>query len=285
MYRYALFHYVKNVMRDDKEPVGLVVWSPRHGEHVLRFPGGAERVREIGGQESNAIVSAVRDQLRGWIADQRLPMYPELSDPSSDEWWAAVADLLHHSVEMGPTHPMQLRDEAQAETERLFRNLVHTEQIRESIDRIDSKITAALRRCGLHEQFEVSPELPGSHGTPVKVRRAYCRGQSAVVVDGANLRVSDPFRQVDELVGKLDRLRANGLKTLAAIGVLNGHDTASYAEALRSYLSDSVHERQGQERSVFDLDTEADEFASAVERYKNAVDRSQGDQQRALIEG
>ncbi len=275
MYRYALIHYVKDVMRDEKEPVGLVVWSPSADRHLLRFPHHCQRVRGIGGRSGNAIVQAVGDEIRRWVGERELPYYPEVKDPSTDEWWEAVSDLLHHSVQMGPTHPMRPRGDVESETEQLFRRLIHTEEAEEPADRIDTRITAALRRRNLHNQFKTNQELRGSHGTPVRVQRAYCKGETAAIVDGANLRVDDPFSQVDELVGRLDRLQANGLRTFAAVGVLNGHDTGTHEEALKRYLAEAMVGRTSIEGSVFDLDTEEEEFVSTVEGYKARVDAAQ----------
>ncbi|MFP4248843.1 MAG: hypothetical protein ACLFU7_04230 [Armatimonadota bacterium] len=281
MYRYALLHYVKDIMRDEKEPVGIAVWSPSTGRHLLRFPQPGQRVSGIGGRSGGAIVEAVRDEMQRWIEDCELPYYPELNDPSTDEWWEAVSDLLHHSVQMGPTHPMRPRGDVESETEQLFRRLIHTEEAEEPVERIDSRITAALRRGNLHKQFLANQELRGSHGTPVRVKRAYCKGETAAIIDGANLRVGDPFSQVDGLVGRLDRLRANGLRTFAAVAVLNGHDTGTHQEALKRYLSEAMVGRTSLEGSVFDLDTEEDQFVSTLEGYKARVD---GAQQPSLMD-
>jgi hypothetical protein len=275
MYRYALLHYVKDIMRDEKEPVGLAVWSPSTGRHLLRFPNPDERVSGIGGRSGNAVVKAVREEIGQWIEEARLPYYPELDDPASDEWWNAVSDLLHHSIQMGPAHPMRPRGDVAVETEQLFRRLIHTEETQEPAERIDSRITAALRRGSLHTQFAINQELRGSHGTPVRVRRAYRKGDTAAIIDGANLRVDDPFSQVDELVGRLDRLQANGLRTFAAVGVLNGHDTGTQEEALKRYLAEAMVGRKSLEGSVFDLDTQEEQFVSTVEGYKAKVDHAE----------
>lgn len=273
MHKYALFHFVKDVRRDEKVPVGVVLWSEADNCVAMRFPRAGERVPDIARRESHDIVSAVEERLLQWQEEGGLPYYPEVDTPCSDAWWRAVADLLHHAVQIGDFHPVSLRYEPEEEVESLFECLVRPQHEAEPVVRIDGKVTEALTRRRLQHVYLARQELPGAYGTPVRVMRAYRQGDHVAIVEGVSLRVADPHHEVDEFVGRVNRLRGNGMDTSMAVGVLMHSGPEEGDAALKEYLAERVCVA-GRD-ALFDLDREQDEFAEyagqIVERVKRAV--------------
>jgi len=272
MYKYALFHFMKDVRRDQKVPVGVVLWSEPEHWIAVRLPRENERVPNIPRHEGHEIVSAVEQRLLQWQEDGRLPYYPELDTASSDLWWRAVADLLHHTVQMGEFHPISLRHEPEQEVESLFASLVRPEPAAEPVVRIDGKITQVLRRRRLEQVYRTRQELPGAYGTRVRVTRAYRRGNRAAVVEGLNLAVAEPREEVDEFAGRVGRLRGNGMDTTMALGVLMGGDRGSEVARLKQYLEEKVCAEKRDR--VFDLEREENELAEYAAQMVQRVERA-----------
>ncbi len=207
-FSYAVFRYVKDAKRDLSVPVGVALWSQDLSWARVRFLQRTERVPGVNKQHDFPYVDLVARKVESWLSSRRAPYLGEGVSPSTDAWWQHVRELLAHKVRV--SEPRSIDCIApERELELLFRDVVREVDERETgRARIDHILVKCLGQelAGNFERGVVS----GFAGRPVKVMRHYTGTKATVVIEGVNLTTEDAPEETDALVGRLQRVRANG---------------------------------------------------------------------------
>lgn len=116
---YAVLRYLVDPVRDVTVPLGIVLWSPEHGQLWLRLPRDGERVDGASTRQARGYARLVRDKILGWRRLGELPYQTEALVPLSDAWWEQVRCLLQWRIRLGPVRSVTCRD-PETEIERLY---------------------------------------------------------------------------------------------------------------------------------------------------------------------
>jgi hypothetical protein len=110
MNKYAIFSYVKDQVRNETVPVGVVAWSPKLAWHQIRFVKAEEQLAGLQSAEYLPFIRLVQDKLEHWEKTGRLPYCEEHLQPHQDAWWVHVRKLLNHEICLSEPKPFDCVD-------------------------------------------------------------------------------------------------------------------------------------------------------------------------------
>jgi hypothetical protein len=261
-YSYAVFKYVKDAQRDWTVPVGVALWSNDTNTAWTRFISKDESLPRISKTEDIPYIDLVVRKLKGWLATGELPYQSNHLSPGTDQWWRHVKDLLVHRVRISEPLSVDCHD-PEAEIEPLFASLVRPEPSEDATERIETLVRRALGES-LTGAFRRG-QVPGFEGKPVNAMRVLNGTSADVIVDAVNLSSSDAPRQADEVVGKLQRARSNGLgpvKKERPVWAIVGYVSSPGGLNGEAYLKNWIE--QAGDAKVFDLIREGEKIQEAA---------------------
>jgi len=259
-FRYAVFHYYTDDPKHHEVPIGVALWSAEEEWVRFRLLADTERIPSVPTADLLPYARAAEEQISEWVKDRRLPYAPSRVQPSRDEWWKAVRDLLQFRVRLSEPRPIDCTI-PDIEFETLYDAVVSPKiQKAEKRQRIDGAISRAVGP-DLAKHFIPRVRVRAFDGAEVEVLRAYSKPGRQVILEGANLAMADAERETDALASKMERITAaNGIVTRFIVGVVCPPGGLNGATHLKKWL-----ERKSGSR-VYDLTREASEFAARAER-------------------
>jgi len=205
-FSYAVFRYMKDTKREIAVPIGVALWSEDAKWVGFRVVSSDQRVSRISRKGDFPFINVFAQKLDSWLVSNHLPYQDQTVTPTSDAWWRHLQKLLIHKTRLSDPHPIDCLD-PEKEIESLFREIVSPEET-EDRARIDHLITQCLG-TKLSKTLRRG-EVKGYAGKPVEVMRCFLGREATVVIEGVNLALEDAAVAADALVGKLQRVRANG---------------------------------------------------------------------------
>jgi len=204
-FSYAVFRYMKDAKREIAVPIGVALWSEDANWVGVRLINSDQKVPRISRKGDFPFIGVFERKLDSWLAGRHLPYQDQPVSPASDAWWKHLQKLLIHKTRISDPRPIDCLD-PEKEIESLFREIVSPEET-EDHARIDHLITQCLG--GLSKTLRRG-EINGYAGKPVEIMRCFLGREATVVVEGVNLALENAASEADALVGKLQRVRANG---------------------------------------------------------------------------
>jgi DUF3037 family protein len=206
-FNYAVFRYIKDAKRDLSVPIGVALWSQDFSWARVRFIQDNERVAGVNKTTDLPYVQLVARKVNSWLSQRKAPYLSGDVTPERDQWWQHIRNILVHKVKISEARSIDCIN-PERELELLFRDVVRglsdQEEHRGRIDHIVLKCLGTLA-----SQFEAG-EVHGFAGKPVKVMRHYLGTNATVIIEGVNLSSENAPDETDALVGRLERVRANG---------------------------------------------------------------------------
>jgi len=206
-FSYAVFRFVKDARGDVSVPVGVALWSEEAKWVNVRLVKPTEKLRRLSRTTDYPFINIFEKKLNDWIKSDHLPYAEKSLIPTSDSWWRHLQKLLIHKIRISEPRPIDCIS-PDTEIEPLFREIVGNAQLSDETARIDHLISKCLG-TELTRTLKRG-EISGYAGKPVHVMRFFSGSQATVVLEGVNLSLENAAVEADALVGKLQRVRANG---------------------------------------------------------------------------
>src|SRR5262249_6844057 len=102
--------FVKDRMKNETVPIGVVAWSPDLYWHKIRFIKPEERLAGLQPEEFVPFLTILQDKLEHWTKTEELPYSEKKLRPFEDEWWIHVRKLLNHEIRLSEPKSFEAQD-------------------------------------------------------------------------------------------------------------------------------------------------------------------------------
>jgi hypothetical protein len=257
-FNYAVFSFVKDRIRSQTVPIGVVLWSSHAKQFRFRLIGEREQLQGLKKADYLPYVALLRRDLEFWLREGQLFYQGDQLAPSNDAWWQHVAKLLQHQVWLSSPKPIDCRD-PDLELEPLYESMISPSRPPKAQR---THIAGEIKRCldGLGREFKAKPKLHGYGGRDVEVMRAYQGRRALVVIDGVNLATKHAEMLSDATASRLERLLQG--QSAASCKLLLGYLPSPEGLNGDEILVKSIQERTG--ARPFDLRRQREELRDAA---------------------
>jgi hypothetical protein len=263
-YSYAVFRFVKDARRDISVPIGVALWSEDANWVKVRLVRPNEKVRRVSKTTDYPFINIFGKKLSEWLASTHLPYAQSSETPTADAWWKHLQTILIHKIRISDPRPIDCLS-PDSELETLFNEVVGNAQDADTTVRIDHLISHCLGTT-LSRTLRRG-EITGYSGKPVHVMRFFSGTQATVVLEGVNLGLENAATEADALVGKLQRVRANGSahptgdrSVIAIVGYVASPDGLNGEGFLKDWIEEAG------DATALDVEREPDQLRAATER-------------------